>query len=526
MSIAIGFMASGRFETTGSFGMAVSHYTRTGTSRMFNGELNIATNGSILSASDTPGITRVAFVQSIDTIQQQFDLAPWIYRVASYVLQRACRSSTNDQQLTVQLGDAKIGSVQSANLSGYDAFFSRPLAATFLRVAGVTPATNSVAFDRTTQLGVTFDRPVTSASAATISVFSAQSGGKRQLTTSVSGNTVTLAGNRYFRAGEVASVVVPRTVVGSSGEVLDNPLVYQLTAKVVASTGIFGGTLDPVAGTNAANIAVGDLNDDGKLDLVTADYGNNAGSTVSVLLNTSTGATVSFAARQPFPTGAAPYGLALGDVDNDGRLDIMATNFGSATGTTVSVLRNTTPAGATTLSFAAKADFTVGAAPSGISLSDVDGDGYLDLLTSNQSSSTVSVLLNTSPATNAVSFASKVDFAVGARHGNIVAADIDGDGRLDLLTANSGASTVSILRNTGTATGTASFAAKADCTVGFSNRGRRWPAPAARPRKPGAGSRAAPRGRPLRLPNRTEPRCAARNLAAGTAPAHRVSQKE
>lgn len=404
----------------------------------------------------------VAFAQSKNgAIQQQA-----IFTGAYGVSQRAYCVATGEQKLSALLDGLNIRSVHSANISDYDTFPSAPFAAAVLNLTNVSPAANSVAFDCTTQLGVTFDRPVTSASAATISVFSAQSGGKRQLTTSVSGNTVTLAASRYFRAGEVASVVVPRTVVGSSGEVLDNPLVYQLTANVVASTGVFGGTLDPAAGTNAANIAAGDLNGDGKLDLVTADYGNNAGSTVSILLNTSTGTTVSFAARQPFPTGAAPYGLALGDVDNDGRLDIVATNFGSATGTTVSVLRNTTTAGATTLSFATKVDFTVGAAPSGVSLSDVDGDGYLDLLTSNQSNSTVSVLLNTSPVTNTVSFASKVDFAVGARPGNIVAADIDGDGRLDLLTANSGASTVSVLRNTGTAAGTASFAAKADFPVG------------------------------------------------------------
>ena len=465
-TIVAGAVVNGNFETTGNLGSTTSGYNPTGASWTFDSQSGIATNGSSLSAPNAPDGIHVAFVQRTGNIQQQLTLAPGTYRVAFRLSQRACCSGTNDQQLSIQIDGIEIGTVQSSNLSNYDTFVSTPFTVTALQVASVTPTANSVAFDRTTQLGVTFNHPVTRTSVATIGVFSAQSGGKRQLTTSVSGNTVTLAANTYFRAGEVASVVVPRTVVGSSGEVLDNPLVYQLTANVVASTGIFGGTLDPAAGTNATNIAAGDLNGDGKLDLVTADYGNNAGSTVSVLLNTSTGTTVSFAPRHPFPTGVAPYGLALGDIDNDGRLDIVATNFGSATGTTVSVLRNTTPAGATTLSFAAKADFTVGAAPSGVSLSDVDGDGYLDLLTSNQSSSTVSVLVNTSSGTNTVSFASKVDFTVGARPGNIVAADIDGDGRLDLLTANSGASTVSVLRNTGTAAGMASFAAKADFPVG------------------------------------------------------------
>lgn len=466
-SVVNGAVANGSFETTGSLGSAASGYSPTGTSWTFDSKSGIAANGSSLSAANAPDGTHIAFVQRTGAIQQQLALAPGTYPVALRVSQRACCSGTNDQQLSIQLDGVEIGTVQSTNLNGYDTFVSAPFTVTALRVASVSPAVNFVAFDRTAPLRVAFDRPVTSASAATISVFSAQSGGKRQLTTSVSGNTVTLATNPYFRAGEVVSVVVPSTVVGSSsGETLSNPLVYQLTANVVASTGIFGGTLDPAVGTNAANIAVGDLNGDGKLDLVTADYGNNAGSTVSVLLNTSTGTTVSFAARQPFTTGPSPYGITLGDVDNDGRLDIVASNFGSATGTTVSVLRNTTPSGAPAPSFAAKADFTVGAAPSGVALSDVDGDGYLDLLTSNQSSSTVSVLLNTRPAPGIVSFAAKVDFPVGVRPGNIVAADIDGDGRLDLLTANSGASTVSVLRNTGTATGTASFVASADFPVG------------------------------------------------------------
>ena len=465
-TVVAGAVANGSFETSDALANTTYGYSPTGAAWAFSGTAGIAGNGSAFSPATAPNGTRVAFIQMASSIQQQLVLTPGTYRLSFRVSQRACCDGTNNQKLSIQLDGVELGTVQPTNTTGYDTFVSAAFTVTALSVSSVWPAANVVAADRTAKVAVTFDRLVSILSAATISVFSAQSGGKLSTLPSMSGNTVTLAPSAYFRVGEMATVVVPRTVLGTLSGEPTTPYVYQFTTNVVPSTGIFSGTLNPAAGGNAANVVVGDMNGDGRLDLVTADYGNNTGNTASVLLNTSTGTTVSFATRQAFTTGVAPYGTALGDVDGDGRLDIVVGNYDSGNGTTVSVLRNTTTAGTTTLSFAPKADYTVGTAPSGVALSDVDGDGRLDLLVANQSSNTISVLLNTSLMPGIVSFAPKVDYTVGTAPGNVVGADINGDGKLDLVSVNSGTGTVSVLRNTGLTPGVLSFATKTDLTVG------------------------------------------------------------
>src|SRR5262249_56558187 len=93
--------------------------------------------------------------------------------------------------------------------------------------------------------------------------------------------------------------------------------------------------------------------------------------------------------------GTAPRSVAVGDVNGDGRPDLLVANSGSAT---VSVLLNTTAAGATTPSFAPQQTFATGSAPSSVAVGDVNGDGKPDLLVANIGSGTVSVLLKTTAA--------------------------------------------------------------------------------------------------------------------------------
>src|SRR5437762_2663330 len=216
------------------------------------------------------------------------------------------------------------------------------------------------------------------------------------------------------------------------------------------------------------SVTVGDLNGDGKLDLVVANQTSN---TVSVLLNTTApgAATPSFAAKQDFTTGTPPVSVTVGDVNLDGKLDLAVANSNS---NTVSVLLNTTAPGAATPSFAAKQDFNTGTTPRSVTVSDVNLDGELDLAVANVNSNTLSVLLNTTtPGAATPSFAAKQDFTTGKTPEWITVADLNGDGKLDLAIPNVSVDTISVLLNT-TAPGpaTPSFAAKQDFVTGSNPR--------------------------------------------------------
>ena len=101
-------------------------------------------------------------------------------------------------------------------------------------------------------------------------------------------------------------------------------------------------------------------------------------------------------------------------------------------------------AAAQTISFGAKTDLSGGAAPFSIAVGDFNGDGKLDLAVANSDINTVSILLGTGLGT----FGAKTDFATGPDSSSVAAGDFNGDGALDLALSNSRGDTVSILLNT------------------------------------------------------------------------------
>ncbi len=202
----------------------------------------------------------------------------------------------------------------------------------------------------------------------------------------------------------------------------------------------FAAKRDFATGAIPYSIAMGDLDGDGKLDLTVANTGSN---NASVFRNISSSGNISFAAKQDFPIGFRPYSIVIGDLDGDGKPDLAATN----TGMTVSVVHNTSTSGS--ISFAATQEFATGYFSYSVALGDLDGDGKVDLAVVNQSSNNVSVLRNTSStgSITASSFAAKQDFVTGDEPNSVAIGDLDGDGKPDLAIANFSANTVSVLRN-------------------------------------------------------------------------------
>jgi hypothetical protein len=167
--------------------------------------------------------------------------------------------------------------------------------------------------------------------------------------------------------------------------------------------------------------------------------------------------TVTFAAQRTFATGRDPIAVVVADFNGDGLPDLAATNF---TSNSVSVLLNTTPAGASTPTFAAPETFAVGANPISVAVADFNGDGRPDLAIANYNGGTVSVLLNTTPpGSGTVSFAGPRAFAVGDNPASVAVGEFNGDGRPDLVVSDVNDTVVSVLLNTTAAgSGTASFA--------------------------------------------------------------------
>jgi hypothetical protein len=131
----------------------------------------------------------------------------------------------------------------------------------------------------------------------------------------------------------------------------------------------------------ALSLAVGDFNGDGLPDVALNTLGA-ANSAVEVLLGKGDG---SFQPNHPIlPVGQSPFSLAVGDLDGNGTLDVVTAN-GSGT---LSVLL-----GNGNGTFQPRVDVPVGGAPRAVGVDDFNGDGKPDVVVAQQLTDTVSVLL-------------------------------------------------------------------------------------------------------------------------------------
>jgi len=192
-----------------------------------------------------------------------------------------------------------------------------------------------------------------------------------------------------------------------------------------------------VATGNGPNaVAIGNLDNDGNLDLVVL---NNADATVSILLGNGDG-TFTPAVPATVATGNGPNALALGNLDGDGDFDLVVLNNGAET---VSILLGN---GDGTFTPAVPATVATGNGPNALALGDLDGDGDLDLVVLNNADETVSIFLGNGNGTFTPAVPATV--ATGNAPNDLALGDLDGDGDLDLVVLNNAAETVSILLNT------------------------------------------------------------------------------
>src|SRR6266478_5495755 len=206
---------------------------------------------------------------------------------------------------------------------------------------------------------------------------------------------------------------------------------------------------DYPVGVKPASVIAADFNGDGKLDLAVAGKSANM---VSILLGKGDG---TFGAATDFGVGNGPVSVAAADFNGDGKPDLAVANHDS---NTASVLL-----GKGDGTFGTKTDFVTGALPVFIATGDFNADGKLDLAVANHDSNTASVLLGKGDGT----FGPKTDFVTDTGPISVTAADFNGDGKMDLLTGNIGYyfgyyPTVSLFRGNGNGT----FGPRADFPTG------------------------------------------------------------
>lgn len=290
---------------------------------------------------------------------------------------------------------------------------------------------------RNAQFEAIFDGTGVTASAESFVIHGMQSG--RWFTGAtydgVGTNTVRSPAANFFAGEEVEVVLSP--ALGGCGANL--PRVARYHVATSASSGSF--TVVPSSDLQypAYSYALGDLDGDGDLDLVAASWLTD-GPGVMVRFNDGSGGFDLFD-EYVVGIGDTPISVNLGDLDGDGDLDIVAT---VADGLVHALLNDGSGR------FVLGGDFNTGTEHSSAVLGDADGDGDLDIFVATvdwdaATPLSVMLLLNDGDA----NFVAGRSFTIGDQPWSVVIADLDRDGNLDVVTGGTDYSAVSVLMNAG-----------------------------------------------------------------------------
>ncbi len=242
-------------------------------------------------------------------------------------------------------------------------------------------------------------------------------------------NTTTVVNNvaPTFAVGDFNGDGYPDILAAAISQQGNNPVIQGMLLLAGDGKGNFTPG-QAISGSSPTIFAAADMNGDGKLDAVVADGSTNVG----VALGNGAGG---FQATKDYavPNGEAIQDLALGDFNGDGKPDVLVTAVASSAANPNAAylfLNN----GDGTLAQAKQVGTAV--TPQGLALGDLNGDGKLDfVMTDNGINSTTNtqgamlVYLGKGDGT----FAAPVSYNPGFFPGSVAIADMNNDGKLDVL---------------------------------------------------------------------------------------------
>ena len=194
-------------------------------------------------------------------------------------------------------------------------------------------------------------------------------------------------------------------------------------------------------GEYPTGITSGDFNNDHIPDVVTANYHGNS---VSVLLNNGSG-VLGAPFSSPTVAGAETSNLAVGDVNGDGKLDVVATNPSNASISQFFGNGDGTLGTATTMPLGIIGDYR----PFSVAVGDFDENGTADIAVADVLVGPIIVKLGNGDGT----YQAEQSFQAGGTGARImITADMNHDGHLDLISANRGSNDVSVLIGRGDGT--------------------------------------------------------------------------